>query len=156
LKKKILTVGLLLIFTLGIMSGCGNENKTPDNTSLIYKDGIYSAEDETFSEGGWKEKVSITVENGNIISAYWTAVHKDGGDDKYVQSENGQYGMKEKANAKAEWHEQADLVTDYLVENQSVSGIKIKDGGKTDSVSGASISVGKFVELADKALTKAK
>lgn len=121
-----------------------------------FKDGYYTAEEEAFSESGWKEKVNITVVNGYVVSVYWTADNKEGGEDKYVQSVNGKYGMKDKGNAKAEWHEQADLVTAYLLKNQDVSGIKVNDSGKTDSISGASIAVSKFVELANKALDKAK
>lgn len=123
----------------------------------MYKDGTYTAEGKEFdAKSGWKSTVSITVKDGAIVSVDWNGVHKDGGDDKDTASKSGKYGMKAKGGAIAEWHEQAEKVEAFLVEKQDVAAITLKDGGKTDAVSGATIAVGDFVELATEALAAAK
>jgi len=121
-----------------------------------YKDGSYYAEADSFDENsGWKETVNITVMNGKIVAASWNGVHKDGGTDKVARSKAGEYGMKEKGNAAAEWHEQAYNAEQYLIEKQDPAAIILGDDGSTDAISGVSIHVNGFVELAAKALANA-
>lgn len=121
-----------------------------------YEDGGYYAEADEFGKTGWKDTVSLTVINGNIVSAYWNAVHEDGGDDKKTQSINGEYGMVEKGDAIAEWHEQAELAEQYLLETQDPTAIEWNDEGKTDAISGVTMVVSSFFELAQKALEEGK
>ncbi|MGF7058218.1 hypothetical protein [Brassicibacter mesophilus] len=120
-----------------------------------YKDGAYHAEQKEFSENsGWKSTVDITVINGNIVAASWNAAHKDGGDDKNTQSANGQYVMKEGGTP---WHEQADTMEAFLLEKQDPKAITYTDDdGHVDVVSGVSIKVAEFFELAEEALSQAK
>jgi len=122
-----------------------------------YKDGNYFAEADSFDENsGWKETVAITVMNGKIVAASWNGVHKDGGSDKVTRSKSGEYGMKEIGKAAAEWHEQANNAEQYLIEKQDPAAIALAADGKTDAISGVSIHVSGFVELAAKALAGAK
>lgn len=122
-----------------------------------YKDGSYNAEADSFDENsGWKETVGITVMNGNIVAASWNGIHKDGGTDKVTRSKSGEYGMKEIGKAAAEWHEQAHNAEQYLIEKQDPAAIAVAADGKTDAISGVSIHVNGFVELAAKALAGAK
>ncbi len=122
-----------------------------------YKDGNYRAEAAEFDEkSGWKSYVDMTIINGRIVACYWSGIHKDGGDDKYTQSVNGEYEMKEKGNASSEWHEQADKVVDYLLKNQSLEGLTLNDEGKTDAISGATISIKDFYDLVSQCLEQAK
>jgi len=122
-----------------------------------YKDGNYYAEEEGFNEkSGWKESVNITVMNGKIVAASWNGQHKDGGTDKVERSKSGEYGMKAYGGASAEWHEQALSAEQYLIEKQDPAAIALGADGKTDAISGVSISVNGFVELAAKALANAK
>lgn len=123
-----------------------------------YKDGAYHAEQKEFdSSSGWKSTVDITVVNGYIVSAYWSGISKDGGDDKYKQSVDGKYGMKERGNAQAEWHEQADKVVAYFLEKQDPTDITYTDDeGRTDAISGASVHVSDFFTLAEEALSGAE
>jgi major membrane immunogen (membrane-anchored lipoprotein) len=123
-----------------------------------YKDGHYHAEEKQFDEKtGWKNTVDLTVINGYIVAANWNAVHKDGGDDKETRSINGQYPMVEQGGAKAPWHEQATKVEAYLLETQDPTAIEYKDEeGHTDAISGVSIHVKEFFELAQEALADAK
>lgn len=123
-----------------------------------YKDGTYHAEQAEFdAKSGWKYTADITVLNGKIIAADWNGVHKDGGDDKDTVSESGAYGLVAKGGAQAEWHEQALLAEQYLIEKQDPAAITYTDDeGHTDAISGVSIHVVEFFELAAEALASAK
>jgi len=122
-----------------------------------YKDGVYRAEGEFDAKSGWKETVDLTVMNGNIVAVQWNGIHKDGGTDKVTRSKEGKYGMKEQGKAQAEWHEQAAKAEKYLLQKQDPAAIVYnKADGKTDAISGVSIHVNDFVELAIKALAGAK
>lgn len=122
-----------------------------------YKDGAYRAEGEFDANSGWKETVDLTVMNGNIVAVQWNGIHKDGGADKVTRSKDGEYGMKANGNAQAEWHEQALKAETYLLEKQDPAAIIYNEAdGKTDAISGVSIHVNGFVELAIKALAEAK
>lgn len=119
----------------------------------LYKDGHFFVEADEFGGSGWKENVSVTVINGYVVAANWNATYKDGGKDKKTSSADGDYGMVAKGNATAEWHEQAQKIEAFLVENQNIEAITIIDADThTDAVSGVTIKVGDFVELVKKAL----
>lgn len=123
----------------------------------MWKDGSYHAEQESFSStSGWKSTIDVTVISGYIVAVNWDAVHKDGGDTKKVQSADGRYGMVAKAGAQAEWHEQAMKMEAELLASQDPSMIDYNSDGYTDAVSGVSIHVNDFVELAAEALEGAK
>lgn len=179
--KRFLAIVTALVMTTALLSGCGasketakeapktqEEAKTEQATekkveesaaqSGKYKDGEYHAEQKDFdANSGWKSTVDLKVVDGKIVSAYWSGIHKDGGDDKYKQSKDGKYGMKEKGKASAEWHEQADKVVAYFLEKQDPEAIQYKDEeGHTDAISGATIHVKDFFDLAKEALAKAK
>ncbi|WP_442603328.1 FMN-binding protein [Paenibacillus sp. KN14-4R] len=120
-----------------------------------YKDGAYHAEQAAFTDG-WKYTVDMTVLNGNIVAVNWNGVNKDGGDDKKTLDKAGKYGMKEKAKAQGEWYEQAEKAEQFLMEKQDPKAIALKGDGKTDAISGVSITVKDFFELAAEALKNAK
>jgi major membrane immunogen (membrane-anchored lipoprotein) len=122
-----------------------------------YKDGTYHAEQADFDpESGYKSIVDLTVVNGKIIAVDWNALDKDG-KDKDTLSKNGEYGMKEKAGAQAEWHEQAQKAEQFLIEKQDVAAITLSDAeGHTDAISGVSVHVSDFVQLVTEALAQAK
>ena len=161
MKKLFMLLAVLaLVFTLAV--GCSSEpagEETPEETgseegteTTELEDGTYYAEDDAFSNG-WKYNVTIVVEDGKIVDATWNGEAEDGGDDKVTQSTDGRYGMKEKGNASAEWHEQAALAEAYLIEVQDPTAIEYTDDeGHTDAIAGASIHVKEFFDLAQKAL----
>ncbi len=116
-----------------------------------YTDGGYYAIQDSFSNG-WKEYVSIFVENGNIISAYWSALNEKG-DDKKAFDMDGKYNMVAYGGAQAEWYQQAQRVEQHLLDTQDVSAISYKDDeGHTDDIAGVSIHVDSFYDLAAQAL----
>ena len=171
--KKFLSLTLVFVLVLALLAGCASnepatseqDNENQSNTEepkaeeekseeAKYEDGIYMAEEDKFSEKtGWKYIVTIEVKDGKIVKADWNAAHKEAGTDKKTRSKSGEYGMVEKGNAQAEWHEQAENAEAYLLETQDPTKIEYKDDeGHTDAISGVSIHVKEFFELAQKAL----
>ena len=59
-------------------------------------------------------------------------------------SENGEYTMTEDGLT---WKEQAEKLASALIENQSLSFLNTDAEGKTDAVSGVSISVNGFIAV---------
>lgn len=120
------------------------------------KDGVYFAQDEKFSNSGWKEQVIIEVSKGKIVRAVWNGVSNlPGAVDKKTYAASGKYGMVKASKIKAEWDAQARAVEEYLVKTQDINFSKINADGKTDAISGATLTVKEFFELAQKALQSA-
>ena len=118
-----------------------------------YVDGTFYAEDAAFGDSGWKENASFTVINGFIVAANWNGTSEATDKDKKTASIDGDYGMVAIGKASSEWHEQAAMVENFLVDTQSLDEITLTDAdGHTDAVTGVSIKVGNFIELAKKAL----
>lgn len=176
-KKASVILSSALI--LGLLAGCGSNNDNNANSSNNaaanssaptesasasnasnanasseqgkYQDGTYFIQGEPDAETGWQSYVVMTVSGGKIATAEWNATNKDIGADKITYSKEGKYGMKA-GGASSEWHEQAALATQYLIEKQDPAAITVNDEGKTDAISGVSIHVGEFAQLAQKAL----
>ncbi len=107
-----------------------------------YSDGAYFAIDDAY-DNAWKEFVSLTVINGRIAGAYWSALNTNN-DDKKAYDKAGKYNMVKFGNAKAEWYEQASDVESYLVKEQKA--------GTVDEIGSVSIHVDSFNALVQKAL----
>lgn len=121
-----------------------------------YKDGTYHAEGEKFDEhSGWKETADVVITAGKIVKVNFSGVN-EAGEDKKQNSIDGKYGMKEKGGAQAEWHEQAAKAEAYLVEKQDPASLTFNEEGKTDAISGVSISLNTYFDLVTKALEQAK
>ncbi|MDH8679610.1 hypothetical protein QE109_15730 [Fusibacter bizertensis] len=118
-----------------------------------YVDGSFYAEDADYGDSGWKENASFTVINGFIVAANWNGTSKDTEKDKKTASIDGDYGMVSIGKASSEWHEQAALVEGFLVDTQDFEAVTLTDAeGHTDAITGVSIHVGNFIELAKQAL----
>ena len=117
---------------------------------LTLADGDYIAKGQP-DDNGLTEQVTMTVEDGKITAVNWDAVGEDG-TKKSVMSENGEYVMTEDGPT---WKEQAEALAQTLVENQTLDVFTMDDQGKTDAVSGVSISIGSFVSLAQDCLNQA-
>jgi major membrane immunogen (membrane-anchored lipoprotein) len=105
-----------------------------------WKDGAFYAEEAEF-KNGYKYFVNLTVINGHIISASWDALAEDGGTNKKQAAVDGAYVMNAE---KGEWHEQAALVEELLLETQNPS--------EFDDIASVSITVDSFFTLAQEAL----
>ena len=119
--------------------------------TLELKDGTYEAKAEAADNNGFIDQVTMTVADGKITEVNWEAVGEDG-NKKSVLSENGEYVMTEDGLT---WKEQAEALAKAVVENQSLSFLNLDEQGKTDAVSGVSISVGGFISLAEKCMNEA-
>ena len=119
--------------------------------TLELKDGTYEAKAEAADNNGFTDQVTMTVKDGKITEVNWEAVGADGST-KSVLSENGEYVMTEDGLT---WKEQAEALANALIENQSLDFLQVNEQGKTDAVSGVSISVGGFISLAEKCMNEA-
>ncbi|HUW70075.1 MAG TPA: FMN-binding protein [bacterium] len=117
------------------------------------KDGWFFAKAPAFDKSGYMTTALLTIVNGRIVDANWNAIYKDGGDSKYVRAIKGTYKMNAK---EGEWNVQAARVQAALVKQQDPSKITVKADGKTDAISGVSISINDFIAVAAEALKAAK
>ena len=117
-----------------------------------YVDGSYFAISDTYPNSGWKEYVSLTVINGRIAAANWSAVNKQG-IDKKTHDRAGNYNMVRFGGAMDEWYVQAARAEAHLLDIQDPSAITyVDDAGHTDDIAGISIHVDALFTLAEKAL----
>ncbi len=126
-----------------------DDNDGFDVSSL--EDGWYRAEEEFDGDADWRNIVMIEVSGGEIVDARWTPASKTGGPDKYEYSEAGDYGMERVSQWP--WHEQADAVVEHLISTQDPFDIEFNEDGEADAISGATITVDYFFELAQEALS---
>jgi major membrane immunogen (membrane-anchored lipoprotein) len=116
------------------------------------KNGNYHAEDKDFDENGYKEFVDMKVSAGKITEVKWDAYSKDGKQTKREKSEAGTYVMTDTGLF---WHEQAEKLEKQMVENQAPLYIETNGEGKTDAVTGVSISITPFLRLSTECWKKA-
>ncbi len=117
------------------------------------KDGWFYAKSPAFDKSGYAATALVTVVNGRIVNASWNALHKDGGDSKLVRATKGVYKMGAK---EGEWHVQAARVEAALLKQQDPAKIAVRADGKTDAISGVSITVNEFIAVSSEALKAAK
>lgn len=117
---------------------------------VTFADGEYIAKAEP-DDNGMTEQVTVTVKDGKITEVNWDSIGEDG-KKKSVMSENGEYTMTEDGPT---WKEQAEALAAALVEKQSLNVFTMDEQGKTDAVSGVSISIGSFVDLARECMYQA-
>lgn len=103
-------------------------------------DGTYIYHGTEYDENGYKDHVEMTIEGNTITALTWNGVDKDGTSKRKLSME-GKYVMTEEG---PKWHEQADAVANYVLENQSLEGL-IDENGYTDAVSSVSINLYGFV-----------
>ncbi|WP_150272154.1 FMN-binding protein [Paenibacillus tepidiphilus] len=173
-KASVILSSALVLGTL--LAGCGDNNNAANNAAGNtaatnapaseapatnsgtaetgqYQDGTYFATVPVDEQTGWQTYALLTVEGGKITKADWNAFNvNNAGDLKKKVSEDGNYGMKEKGGAQAEWHEQAATAEAFLIEKQDPAAITFDGEGHTDAVSGVSVHVNDFVEAATAAL----
>lgn len=121
--------------------------------SVTYKDGEYKAAAANYDDSGYKATVRVTVKDGEVESIDCDADIKDGGTKKAL-SESGKYGMKA-GGAQHEWHEEIALFEEWVQKN-GIDSVSTDKSGKTDVITGCTISVGDYVDLINEALDKAK
>ncbi len=133
-----------------VLSGDGTGSENVSSMS----DGKYTVDANEYDESGYLATVTVTVSDGKVVSVNIDDIDKDKKSKKAL-SESGNYGMKEKGNAKAEWHEEIAVLEKHLTE-KGVKGITVDSEGKTDAISGCTISISQYLNLYNKAIEKAK
>ena len=116
-----------------------------------YEDGYYHAEAAEFSHG-YKDAVDLTVIGGRIVAAEWAPISEEGGKNKKQASIDGDYGMVANSDATVSWAEQATKAEAHLEMTNDPSDISLNEDGTTDALSGVSVTVASFFELAEQAL----
>ncbi len=114
-------------------------------------DGTYYAERDGYSDG-YRENMTMTVEEGRITKVIWDAESESGGKSKRQASIDGEYVMTADGLL---WHEQAQLLEDRLIELQDPSKMIFDDDGRTDAIAGVSIRINSFTALAQECCAKA-
>ena len=123
----------------------GTETEETVETAAL-TDGVYTAQAEADDKGNYAF-VTVTIEGGKIVAATWDEVYNGGL--KSELSLTGKYVMK------PVWDTQAKSMCQYVVDNQTTAGLNLTEAGKTDVVSGVSISVNGFTALVEEALKQA-
>lgn len=114
-------------------------------------DGSYTYEAAQFDDSGFKDRISITVEDGIIISCSWDSFNEEG-QGKQKLSMDGQYIMTESGPT---WAAQAHSVAGYVIEHQKVSGLANGEGYATDTIASVSINVYPFINGLEDCLKQA-
>lgn len=118
------------------------------------QDGFYYAEAGQYDKDGYREFVSMYISGGRIVEINWDAASQDSSDTK--KSLGDEYGLKAASDIGAEWRQQAEAFERYVLEHQGVSELKTNEAGKTDAISGCTISVSGAQTLAEQILAQAR
>jgi len=167
--KKASILLLILLMTMMSFAACGGAEEPATEepateepaaeepaSEAAYVDGTYYAEMADFDENGWKDNATVTITDGKIASVVLNATNKDAAaGDKLAAVAAGKYDMTV-AGAKAPWDQQAKAIQDYIVTNQGTETLTFNAEGKSDAISGATISYGHFIDLVNEALAQAK
>ena len=76
----------------------------------------------------------------------------------FVKALKNEYGMKGHPYGSkiGEWYEQVERLESAIVEHQGTDFLALGEDGKTDAVSGCTISISALVEATNKAIAQAK
>ncbi len=160
--KKILFL-ILIISTLTLTVSCTdssstdvqNETLQTEQTVGKYKDGDYTAEEDSYDEkGGYKDSIEITVENGYITKVLFNGYDAEGHDKITESQPGGSYDMSS-AGATETWATQSSLLSEALIASQDPNSLQMNTDGYTDAVAGVTIKIDNFVVLANEALADA-
>ncbi len=124
-----------------------------DTIAVTYKDGEYDVADKTYDDQGYKDTVKVVIKNGKLYSVDCDAESKTGGTKK-DHSESGQYDMKA-GGAQYDWHEEIAKFENHVV-NKGIESIQLNNDGKTDSITGCTITVKHYIDLIKEPMNKAK
>ena len=138
-KQHVVLFTVLVILAI-FFSGCTNNH----SQSKALSNGYYTAEAENYDDSGWKDFVSIYVNNGHIVTVEYDAKNKSGfiksWDQDYMRNMNAAAGTYPGKYAK-------EYAADLLL-NQ--------DPKRIDAISGATHSYNKFIVLAGAVIEQAR
>ena len=111
-------------------------------------DGIYTYEAPEPDSNGFRDRTTLTVSDGIIVSCIWDSFNSDG-ESKQKLSMEGQYIMTPDGPV---WKAQSDSVCRY----QRLAGLAGDDGYTTDAVASVSINVYPFINGVEECLRQAE
>lgn len=130
------------------------QDQTPKAENIKLTDGTYHAEGST-DEKGWIPTADVVIENNRITAITFDDIDASGMFKSQAVAE-GNYDMTING-AKASWTDEIALFAAAIVDGTiDVNNITLDTDGKTDAVSGCTISVSPYVELVKSALEQAK
>lgn len=133
---------------VNLVHNCLEQASSTKQSALV--DGTYTSESPQ-PYNGYTGIVTMKVANGNIVSLVYDAANELGELKSHLSSV-GEYVMVE---GNPTWQEQAQLLAEYVIENQSLNALVMNDEGKTDAVTGVSINIAEFVNLTQNCLEQA-
>ncbi|GHU98398.1 hypothetical protein FACS189483_06370 [Spirochaetia bacterium] len=127
----------------------------PVPKGIYNKDGWYYGEAANTDSFNTKNTVLITVVNGTIKDVLWNGILQMQVADtsKINTSVAGGYPM---GGAQGAWHVQATRAAAELVRLQDPARFTVKSDGKTDAITGVSIQVRDYLNIANRALQAAR
>ncbi len=141
--KKLLLVllGMSLVF-----AACGGDEKK----DLKLEDGVYYVSGEV-APNGWQPYLEFTVKDGKVTEADYDAYNMYDGDSR-TKSQRGLDGDYVLAGEGKSIAEQLELIEKFIVDGNDITEVKFDADGKTDAVSGATISFDSAKTLFEQAL----
>ena len=133
---------------VNLVHNCLEQASSTKQSALV--DGTYTSESPQ-PYNGYTGIVTMKVAKGNIVSLVYDAANELGELKSHLSSV-GEYVMVE---GNPTWQEQAQLLAEYVIENQSLNALVMNDEGKTDAVTGVSINIAEFVNLTQNCLEQA-
>lgn len=121
-----------------LIAGGDTSHTSLDELLAGAADGSYNWKSGQADENGFCDQITMSVKDHKITALQWDAVDKEG-TGKRKLSEDGQYVMTENGPL---WFEQADMLAEYLIENQSEEGLLQETGYASDAVASVSIYAG--------------
>ena len=147
MKKILIALFCMVCF---FTTGCGNKLKagTYEGTAVDN----YGGQENTASA-----KIVVN-EEGKIESVYLDTTYTVNGEQTTKKTLGADYGMLNHpyGSTVGEWDEQVKKLEAAIVEHQGTDFLALGEDGKTDAVSGCTISISALVEAANNALEKAK
>ncbi len=124
--KKTLSVLFSLCLCTAVFTGCNDTN------AASFQDGTYKAVYAQADDHGWTEYLTLTVEDGKIVSADFDAENDDGA----KKSENTEYNEAMKNAGSKTWPSAFyPALEKSLIEKQDGNGIDAVSGATTSSES---------------------
>ena len=131
-----------------LIAGGDTSHTSLDELLAGAADGSYNWKSGQADENGFCDQITMSVKDHKITALQWDAVDKEG-TGKRKLSEDGQYVMTENGPL---WFEQADMLAEYLIENQSEEGLLQETGYASDAVASVSIYAGGFLSAVKQCL----
>lgn len=162
--KKLLSLSLVALLSMTLFVGCSSKEETtteepttsveePATEEATLVDGTYNVEGSADSQG-WVATAEVVIAGGEITAITFDATDAAGGT-KSEAVANGSYDMSV-AGAQDSWTGEMATFADAIIAGSvDLETIAFDADGKSDAVSGVTITVQPYVELVKAALEQA-